>query len=116
MPWPTSQRAYAHRRQGGALPGPLKPRFEPVPRWSRPFLRMSDISPISREVILSWNAKGSWQSGAKAFPTAPVDRTPLRLARPSLADSTQPAAPGCQGSATRDYRMASTPVELAETP
>jgi hypothetical protein len=33
------------------MPGPLKPRFEQIRRWSRPFLSVSDISQKSREVI-----------------------------------------------------------------
>jgi hypothetical protein len=35
-------------RFGDALPGRLKPRFEPIPGWSRPFLSVSDISQKSR--------------------------------------------------------------------
>ena len=30
---------------------PLKPRFEPIGRWSRPFLSVSDFSQKSRELI-----------------------------------------------------------------
>ena len=38
-------------RFGDALPGRLKPRFEPIPRQSRPFLSVSDISRKSRGVV-----------------------------------------------------------------
>jgi hypothetical protein len=34
-----------------ALPSPLKPRFEPIRKWSRPFLSVSDVSQKSRKVI-----------------------------------------------------------------